>query len=297
MRKTKKIIALICTIFIHHATFAKPKLSDRQKEMANLLVRLNQNNMLSEPCLVFNPNLKKIYVMTIKYSDIKNGIVDFGDWDALATSTVYTFNNGLIEHTESAVFYKEKTERKTWYKLTAENDKIQVDEPINCYDENGQMHLDWGSNWTYKFEGNEVKILEGRIYGKNEIIRTEEGYDIYLYGAKTRKKNMVLIEENKKQKIEEIRKDGAWWQYEKGILTIEHNGDDTYQYTVIEGIGEYQKKEGTAYKPIAKLVRKLDKNGYLTYQKIEYPNGKAREIFISEKIPDVSGLVNKLVGK
>ena len=146
MRKTKKIIALICTIFIHHATFAKPKLSDRQKEMANLLVRLNQNNMLSEPCLVFNPNLKKIYVMTIKYSDIKNGIVDFGDWDALATSTVYTFNNGLIEHTESAVFYKEKTERKTWYKLTAENDKIQVDELINCYDENGQMHLDWGSN-------------------------------------------------------------------------------------------------------------------------------------------------------
>ena len=137
MRKTKKIIALIYTIFIHHATFAKPKLSDRQKEMANLLVRLNQNYMLSEPCLVFNPNLKKIYVMTIKYSDIKNGIVDFGDWDALATSTVYTFNNGLIEHTESAVFYKEKTERKTWYKLTVENDKIQVDELINCYDENG----------------------------------------------------------------------------------------------------------------------------------------------------------------
>ena len=202
MRKTKKIIALICTIFIHHATFAKPKLSDRQKEMANLLVRLNQNYMLSEPCLVFNPNLKKIYVMTIKYSDIKNGIVDFGDWDALATSTVYTFNNGLIEHTESAVFYKEKTERKTWYKLTAENDKIQVDELINCYDENGQMHLDWGSNWTYKFEGNEVKILV----------------------------------------IEEIRKDGAWWQYEKGIRTIEHNGDYTYQYTVIEGIGEYHKE-------------------------------------------------------
>ena len=80
----------------------------------------------------------------------------------MATSIVYTFNKGLIELTDSAVFYKEKTERKTWYKLTAENDKIQVDELINCYDENGQMHLDCGSNWTYKFEGNEVKILDRR---------------------------------------------------------------------------------------------------------------------------------------
>ena len=126
MRKTKKIIALICTIFIHHATFAKPKLSDRQKEMANLLVRLNQNYMLSEPCLVFNPNLKKIYVMTIKYSDIKNGIVDFGDWDALATSIVYTFNNGLIELTESAVFYKEKTERKHGINLQQKMTKYKL---------------------------------------------------------------------------------------------------------------------------------------------------------------------------
>lgn len=44
-------------------------------------------------------------------------------------------------------------------------------------------------------------------------------------------------------------------------------------------------------------MRKVDRNGYLTYQRIEYPNGKGQEIYIGEKMPDISGLVNKLDDK
>lgn len=297
MGKTKKLTALICSIFICHMAFSNPKLSAEQKKMGNLLVRINQNFMLSEPCLAFNPNIKKVYVTTITYSDIKNGVVDFGDWDALTTSTIYTFNKNLIDLTESVVLYRKEIEQKTWYKLIIEDDKMRVGELINCYDENGQLHPDWGVYWTYTFEDNFVKILEGKIYGKNEIIKTEKGYDVFLYGSNGRKKNLVLINENKKQIIEETGDNRAWWQYENGILIAEHNVHNTYRYTVTEGTGEYQKKEGEEFKTIATLVRKVDRNGYLTYQRIEYPNGKGQEIYIDEKMPDVSGVVNKLDGK
>ena len=59
---------------------------------------------------------------------------------------------------------------------------MRVGELINCYDEKGRLHPDWGVYWTYKFEDNFVKILEGKIYGKNEIMKTEKGYDVFLYG-------------------------------------------------------------------------------------------------------------------
>ena len=182
MRKTKKITAIMNTIFICDIAFSNPKLSKKKKKMGNLLVRINQNFMLSEPCLAFNPNIKKVYVTTITYSDIKNGVVDFGDWDALATSIIYTFNKNLINLTESVAFYKEEIEQKIWYKLIIEDDKMRVGELINCYDEKGRLHPDWGVYWTYKFEDNFVKILEGKIYGKNEIMKTEKGYDVFLYG-------------------------------------------------------------------------------------------------------------------
>ena len=76
MRKTKKIIALICAIFICHMAFSNPKLSADQKKMGNLLVRINQNFMLSEPCLAFNPNIKKDLAIVTEIQNKLNKVLD-----------------------------------------------------------------------------------------------------------------------------------------------------------------------------------------------------------------------------
>ena len=51
-------------------------------------------------------------------------------------------------------------------------------------------------------------------------------------------------------------------------------------------------KDGTV-ETLALLERKTDKDGYLTYQRLEYPNGNTTELFIGKELPDVSGLVNE----
>ena len=44
---------------------------------------------------------------------------------------------------------------------------------------------------------------------------------------------------------------------------------------------------------VALLERKTDEDGYLIYQRLDYPSGESSEIFIAEELPDVSGLVNR----
>ena len=41
------------------------------------------------------------------------------------------------------------------------------------------------------------------------------------------------------------------------------------------------------------VERKTDEDGYLIYEKRAYPDGSAYEIYIGERVPDVSGLVNR----
>ncbi len=82
-------------------------------------------------------------------------------------------------------------------------------------------------------------------------------------------------------------------KYQNRILMEEYSGGVLYRYTTANGKGEYQKKENGEFVTVATLERKTDREGYLVYQRLSYLSGDVSEIFIGDKLSDVSRLINR----
>ncbi|WP_288567362.1 hypothetical protein [uncultured Treponema sp.] len=283
MGKTKKIIALICAIFSAFALFAKPNLTQNQKENINLLVMMKTNQEL---CLSFNPNHKKVYICRIAYSDYEKGVVDYGDNDYLASAIEYNFSNGMVSSVNETDLYETIISERPYLEISAKGTSLQI---VNLLRKENLITL------LYNIKGGNIEgesaqnFKWGREY---ELIEKKDCREIYEWYTDNSKE--LCWEIFQSRNIIEFKSDGiTYMKYQNGILMEEYSDGVLYRYTTANGKGEYQKKENGEFVTVATLERKTDREGYLVYQRLSYLSGGVSEIFIGDKLPDVSRLINR----
>lgn len=282
IRNVAAAVWIMCTVLSVSAQTSRP--SREQSENINLIV---QRHTYLEECLQFNPKHQRVYVTEISYDDYEKGIVDYGDNDYLAEATEYAFSNQIISSIKTMDLYKDGIMENSWCEFFADKKKLKM---IQRYrgDKDPAILL-------YKIEDGNLEVIDEQNckYIKSyEIIQKEDSREVYewydsgrggLYWKIRRSGDML-----------EFYNDNRCFKYKNGILMEKRSDSTTYRYTTANGKGEYQKisKDGTV-ETLALLERKTDKDGYLTYQRLEYPNGSTSEMFIGKELPDVSGLVNE----
>ena len=287
MKRIRNIAAavwIMCTVLSVSAQTSRP--SREQTENINLLAVMNRNFL---DCLNFNPKYQRIYVTKVSYSDYEKGIVFYGDNDYLAEATEYAFSNQIISSIKTMDLYKDGIMENSWCEFFADKKKLKM---IQRYrgDKDPAILL-------YKIEDGNLEVIDEQNckYIKSyEIIQKEDSREVYewydsgrggLYWKIRRSGDML-----------EFYNDNRCFKYKNGILMEKYysRSSTVYRYTTENGTGEYQKiSEDGQVETVALLERKTDEDGYLIYQRLDYPSGESSEIFIAEELPDVSGLVNR----
>ncbi len=284
MKKNRKIAAVACVLFLGGSLFAKEIISKEAKEMINLLVRIDR--MDTEYCLYLNPKKKNIYATEIWYMNQKEGRVNYDGWDGLAQSVLYSQSDGLLDSSQWIDIYESETKTGNNHKVVVSKNQLSLT--------NGYSYNDVIENFEYEITGNGLHLVsEDAKYGGYEIEKTENGYDVYKSNDGKRKK-ALSVQTGKSLTLVKSPYGESYWKYKGGILIERYVNNTTYRYSVTSGSGVLQEKEkGGDFRTVASLERKTDKDGYLLYEKIEYLDGHATEIFIGDSLPDVSRLVNK----
>ena len=283
MGKTKKIIALICAIFSAFALFAKPNLTQNQKENINLLVMMKTNQEL---CLNFNPNHKKVYMCRIAYSDYEKGVVDYGDNDYLANAMEYNFSDGIVSSVNEMDLYETVMDERPYLEISVKGTRLQI---VNLLRKETPVTL------LYDIKGRNIEGESAKNFNwgsEYELIEKKDRREIYEWYTDNSKE--LCWEIFQSRNIIEFKSDGiTYMKYQNGILMEEYSDGVLYRYTTANGKGEYQKKENGKFVTVATLERKTDREGYLVYQRLSYLSGGVSEIFIGDKLPDVSRLINR----
>ena len=259
-----------------------------QSENINLIV---QRHTYLEECLQFNPKHQRVYVTEISYSDYEKGIVDYGDNAYLASGEQYSVWDGMISSVKSVYLYKNSTEKYPWLELYADGEKLQI---LQRHINRRAQREEEPTVLLYKMEDGNIELTQypGGGVIVYEIIQKEGFREIYKwYAADSVVLDWKVIQDGD---IVEFHDDDTYVRYENGILMEEGYGTTVYRYTTANGSGAYQKISGDGeVKTVALIERETDEDGYLIYEKRAYSDGSAYELYIGERVPDVSGLVNR----
>ena len=288
MKRIRNIAAavwIMCTVLSVSAQTSRP--SREQTENINLIV---QRHTYLEECLQFNPKHQRVYVTEISYDDYAKGIVFYGDNAYLASGKQYSVWDGMISSVKSMYLYKNSTEEYPWLELYADGEKLQI---LHRHINRRAQREEEPKAVLYKMEGGNIELTQypGRI-SAYEIIQKEGFREIYQwYTDGSRALIWKVIQDGD---IVEFHDDDTYVRYENGILMEKGYGTTVYRYTTANGSGAYQKISADGeVKTVAMVERKTDEDGYLIYEKRAYSDGSAYEIYIGERVPDVSGLVNR----
>ena len=289
MKRIRNIAAavwIMCTVLSVAAQTSRP--SREQSENINLIVLMK--TYLKE-CLQFNPKHQRVYVTEISYDDYAKGIVDYGDNAYLASGKQYSVWDGMISSVKSMYLYKNSTEEYPWLELYADGEKLQI---LHRHINRSAQREEEPKAVLYKMEGGNIELTQypGGV-DAYEIIQKEGFREIYKrYSTVSVVLDWKVIQDGD---IVEFHDDDTYVRYENGILMEKGYGTTVYRYTTANGSGAYQKiSEDGQVKTVALVERKTDEDGYLIYEKRAYSDGSAYEIYIGERVPDVSGLVNRL---
>lgn len=288
IRNVAAAVWIMCTVLSVSAQTSRP--SREQSENINLIV---QRHTYLEECLQFNPKHQRVYVTEISYDDYEKGIVDYGDNDYLASGEQYSVWNGMISSVKSVYLYKNSTEEYPWLELYADGEKLQI---LHRHIDTIAQREEEPTAMLYKMEGGNIELTQypGGVFAY-EIIQKEgfrEIYEVLTTGSYTSRTLIWQVIQD--GDIVEFHDDDTYVRYENGILMEKGYGTTVYRYTTENGSGAYQKiSEDGEVKTVAMVERKTDEDGYLIYEKRAYSDGSAYEIYIGERVPDVSGLVNR----
>ena len=288
IRNVAAAVWIMCTVLSVSAQTSRP--SREQTENINLIV---QRHTYLEECLQFNPKHQRVYVTEISYDDYEKGIVDYGDNAYLASGEQYSVWNGMISSVKSVYLYKNSTEEYPWLELYADGEKLQI---LHRHIDTIAQREEEPTAMLYKMEGGNIELTQypGGVFAY-EIIQKEgfrEIYEVLTTGSYTSRTLIWQVIQD--GDIVEFHDDDTYVRYENGILMEKGYGTTVYRYTTANGSGAYQKISADGeVKTVAMVERKTDEDGYLIYEKRAYSDGSAYEIYIGERVPDVSGLVNR----
>lgn len=296
MRRVKMVVLAVCLCMVCGVVAARGALesdgvSKETKEMVNLLVRIDR--LSAEPCLFLNPKKESLYATEIWYTDISTGKVNYDSWPGLAMAVHYNQANGLLVSSEDVRIYDTETKTSKLHSLEISGSRMTL---TKWRWDGTEEHFE------YEISDKGLSIVsEDAEYGGYEIEKVDGGYDIYEYNDGAREQFLAYslrIEGDEAIFLDEtydVRR-----TYKNGILV--EVSDETFlpweifHYGVTSGVGVYRTEGGNmGPQPDRSLERRTDRDGYLTYEKIEAINAdnrNATEVYIGDSLPDTSRLVN-----
>lgn len=278
MKKIKLTLLLAFSILALNTAIYSATTPTFTPDMVDVFIKAFLTMQYKSPTLNIDSSKKSTYISHISYKDYANKVVDFGDWEALAVCQNFTFKSGRIAGVQDVILYKNNVDIKDTYNLSYSSSAIRIEDRNNP-----ELPKVYQYSVSPK---NYINITSGVVEYNYEIDSTGTGYTVFHYnfqGIKEKNLEVSIKESGITIKEEDT---GITWEYSpSGILTRQVMQGATYEYTVTEGEGALKKDGAVA----ASLTRTVDASGYLTYELVKYPDGRAEEYFIGPSLPNITG--------